>query len=648
MPVLALPDFSKPFTIESDASGQGVGAVLMQEGRPIAYFSQVLGPRAQLKSVYERELMAIVMAVQKWRPYLLGRTFTVITDQKSLKYLLEQRTVSGEHQKWISKLSGYEFEIVYRPGRENGAADALSRRVEGSVLSEISVSTVASYDQLLRDLKTDPEIIALKERLEAQTGEIDGYVLDKGDVRYKGRLVLPRSSDWIPKLFQEMHGGVIGGHGGVQKTYHRIASEFFWIGMRRDIAKMVSECGICQQNKYSTLTPAGLLQPLDLQARVWEDLTMDFIEGLPKSTGYSVILVVVDRLSKSAHFIPLKHPFTAASVATVFIREIVRLHGIPQSIISDRDRVFVSHFWRELFKYQGTLLKRSTAYHPQTDGQTEVVNRSVETYLRCFASTRPKEWVKWLPWAEYWYNTSFHSAIGMTPFKVLYGRDPPSLVSYTRGTAVTLEVDGYLRDRDAILAELRRQLLRAQQIMKERADGKRRDVTYEVGEMVYLKLRPYRQTSVARRGNQKLAPRLNGPFEILERIGQVAYRLKLPPTSTVHPVFHVSQLKRVIGDQVPTRDLPADFAEEAAAVFLPAEVIGTRDIGGQREVLIKWVGLPASEATWEAYDRIRQQFPDFHLGDKVSLWGGGDDTNRDPKTQGRWGRFYSRKGTTGA
>lgn len=418
--------------------------------------------------------------------------------------------------------------------------------------------------------------------------------------------------------------------------------------MRWDIAKMVSECGICQQNKYSTLTPAGLLQPLDLPARIWEDLTMDFIEGLPKSTGYSVILVVVDRLSKSAHFIPLKHPFTAASVATVFIREIVRLHGIPQSIISDRDRVFVSHFWRELFKYQGTLLKRSTAYHPQTDGQTEVVNRSVETYLRCFASTRPKEWVKWLPWAEHWYNTSFHSAIGMTPFKVLYGRDPPSLVSYTRGTAVTLEVDGYLRDRDAILAELRRQLLRAQQIMKERADGKRRDVTYEVGEMVYLKLRPYRQTSVARRGNQKLAPRLNGPFEILERIGQVAYRLKLPPTSTVHPVFHVSQLKRVIGDQVPTRDLPADFAEEAAAVFLPAEVIGTRDIGGQREVLIKWVGLPASEATWEAYDRIRQQFPDFHLGDKVSLWGGGDDTNRDPKTQGRWGRFYSRKGTTGA
>ncbi|GKC97849.1 putative mitochondrial protein [Tanacetum coccineum] len=371
---------------------------------------------------------------------------------------------------------------------------------------------------------------------------------------------IPRTSELIPLLFREMHGGVMGGHEGTQKTYQRLSREFFWIGMRRDVAKLVAECGVCQRNKHSNLSPAGLLQPLSLPQRIWEDLTMDFVDGLPKSKGYSVIMVVVDRLSKSAHFAPLKHPYTAASVATVFLREIIRLHGVPKSIVSDRDRVFVSHFWRELFKYQGTTLKRSTAYHPQTDGQSEVVNRSLETYLRCFASSRPKEWVKWLSWAEYWYNTSYHSGICTTPFKALYGRDPPSMLTYDHGTALTFEVDQYLQERDRMLEELKRQFLRAQQLMKEQADGKRRDVSFSVGDKVYLKLRPYRQGSVVQRANQKLAPRFYGPYEVLERVGMVAYRLKLPPASTTHPVFHVSQLKKVIGNQQVQLDLPATNA----------------------------------------------------------------------------------------
>lgn len=166
-----------------------------------------------------------------------------------------------------------------------------------------------------------------------------------------------------------------------------------------------------------------------------------------------------------------------------------------------RDKVFVSHFWRELFKYQGTTLKRSTAYHPQTDGQTEVVNRSLETYLRCFTSKRPKEWVKWLPWAEYWYNTSYNSVIRMTPFKVLYGRDLPRLVTYDRGIANTADVDQYLQELDRVLEQLRGQYLRAQQVMKMQADVKRRKVTFQVGDRVYLKMRPYRQVTVVKRDN---------------------------------------------------------------------------------------------------------------------------------------------------
>nr|GEY29285.1 hypothetical protein [Tanacetum cinerariifolium] len=373
---LALPDFSKTFTIETDASGYRVRAVLMQEGKPIAYFSQVLGPRAQLKSVYERDLIAIVMAVQKWRPYLLRHKFKVITDQKSLKFLLEQRVVVGEYQRWVSKLSGYDFEIVYRPGSENGVDDALSRRGGDYELSELTVARINSDTSLLQAVRGDSEIVELRTRLLNDGDGLEGYGIVDGDVRYKGRM-----------------------------------------------------------NKYSNLAPARLLQPLNLPKRIWEELSMDLLMGCP----------------------------------------------------SQRDTA-LSWLWSiglELFKYQGTQLKRSTAYHPQTDGQTEVVNHSLETYLRCFSSSKPKQWVKWLLWAEYWYNISFHSSIGMTPFKVLYERDPPTI--------------------------------------------------------------------------------------IVEKVGVVAYRLKLTPTAAIHPVFHVSQLKAVIGDHVAEPELPMGLTEDMDVVCKPVE-----------------------------------------------------------------------------
>lgn len=220
-----------------------------------------------------------------------------------------------------------------------------------------------------------------------------------------------------------------------------------------------------------TMVQGGLLQPLELPNKVWEEITMDFIEWLPRSEGYNVILVVIDRLSKYGHFIPLRHPYTAMTVAASFIREVVKLHGLPESIVTDRDKVFLSHFWKELFRLQGTILKRSTAYHPQTDCQTEVVNCSVETYLRCFTSDTPKQWASWLPWAEYWYNTSYHTATHMTPFKVLYGRDPPHLMYYGQLKTPVSQVDRYLEERDRTLEELKHHLLKAQEMMKKQADA---------------------------------------------------------------------------------------------------------------------------------------------------------------------------------
>ncbi|KAL0549900.1 hypothetical protein IC582_014395 [Cucumis melo] len=325
--------------------------------------------------------------------------------------------------------------------------------------------------------------------------------------------------------------------------------------MKADIKKHCEECLTCQRSKSLALSPAGLLVPLEIPQSIWSDISMDLVEGLPKSSGFEVILVVVDRLSKLyGHFLPLKHPFTAKLVAELFVKEVVRLHGFPLSIVSDRDKIFLSHFWTELFRLSGTKLNKSTAYHPQSNGQTEVVNRGVETYLRCFCNEKPKEWVKWLPWAEYWYNTTFQRSIGMTPFQIVYGRQPPTILSYGSSLSKNSTVEEMLQERDVVLISLREHLRLAQEQMKVYADRKRRNVEFCVGDYVFLRIRPYQQVTVHSRRNEKLAPRFFGPYKIVEK-GPVAYRLQLPESSKIHPVFHVSQLRKLVGqheDSQPT------------------------------------------------------------------------------------------------
>ena len=236
-----------------------------------------------------------------------------------------------------------------------------------------------------------------------------------------------------------------------------------------------------------------------------------------------------------------------------------------------------------------------------------MVNRSVETYLRCFASDQPKQWYRWLAWAEYWYNTSFHTAAQTTPFRILYGRDPPHLIHYGQQTTPVSQVENYLEERDRTLEELKGHLTRAQQLMKQRADGKRRDVQFEVGDMVYLKIRPYRQQTLARRRNEKLSPRYYGPYRVQKRIGEVAYRLELPVTSSIHPVFHVSQLRKAFGDPVTSTKLPPTLTEDMEVSLEPDSLEGVRrGSSGCTEVLIRWKGLPDYEATWEPITTIQQ------------------------------------------
>lgn len=425
-PVLSLPDFSLTFIVECDASSSGIGAVLQQNNRPIAYFSRVLASHHQKLPAYEKELIGLAKAITHWRPYLWGRSFVVRTDHYSLKYFLDQRVTTFPQQHWLSKLLGFDFVVEYRAGRENIVADALSRQTEDAgTLAAISMPQLQLFEDIRALVADSADLQELIRKI--QQGESSNqWSVSNGLVYYKNRVYIPSSSSIANSILAALHNQA---HEGYQKTLKRIATDFYWKGMKIDIQNFVRACNVCQRHKAEHLHPAGVLQPLNIPQQIWSDISMDFIEGLPNSHGKSVLFVVVDRLSKYAHFIPLSHPYTATTIAKVFFDNIFKLHGLPESIVSDRDVAFTSAFWTELFRLQGVKLCFSSAYHPQSDGQTEVVNRTIEMYLRCFTSDKPNKWLTWLPWAEFCYNTGFHTSLKATPFEIVYGRPPPQLLS---------------------------------------------------------------------------------------------------------------------------------------------------------------------------------------------------------------------------
>jgi len=615
-PVLALPDFSQQFIIECDASGLGIGAVLMQGKRPIAYFSQALHGRNLTLSAYEKEMLALVSSVKKWRPYLLGHRFVIRTDHRSLKFLWDQAIATEAQQKWLLKLMGYDFLIEYKKGQDNRAADALSRQTEGT-LSALSAPIPHWIEPIQQEVQQNPDLIALTERIQQQ--ELQGpWHLQNGLIYFKGRIYLNSTSPITAAILSEFHNRT---HEGYQKGLKRIRSIFYWSKMKPQLRHFIKNCDVCQRHKADNTKPAGLLQPLPIPELVWSDISMDFIDGLPASYGRTTIFVVVDRLSKYGHFTPLKHPYTAAQVAQVFFETIFRLHGIPSSIVCDRDPVFTGNFWRELFRLHGTKFNFSSAYHPQTDGQTEVVNRTIEMYLRCFTSSSPRQWAKWLPWVEFCYNTGFHSATKKTPFEIVYGRSPPPLLPYTPGTTRSAAVEETLKTRDVILKEVRQQLLEAQNRMKQVYDKDHKEQEFSEGEWVYLKLHGYRQNSVQRRQHPKLAPKFYGPYRIVKQISPVAYRLALPPKAKIHDVFHVSVLKKWVGVGVPIQDDLPPVVEDRQ--LTPQAILDQRLQQGNPEILVYWKELSPADATWEPLSDFKLRFPTFTLEDKGHFKRGG-------------------------
>lgn len=441
-----------------------------------------------------------------------------------------------------------------------------------------------------------------------------GFSLSQGIIRFKNKVWIANNSALQTRLVAALHSSVIGGHSGSKATYHRVKQLFQWKGMKQDVDTFIKQCQVCQQAKHENIHPGGLLQPLPIPEGAWQDLSMDFVEGLPVSDSSNAILVVVDRLTKYSHFIPLKHPFTAQSVAKSFLDQVVKLHGLPKSIVSDRDKIFTSTFWTTLFSLMKTKMLKSTSYHPQTDGQTERVNQCLEMYLCCAVHESPKKWKAWLPLVELWYNSTFHTSLACSPFKALYGYEANLGLGISLHDQAHSEVVDLLQERETQLSALKQHMTTAQNRMKTQADKNRTDRQFQVGEQVLLKLQPYAQHSLVNRPYPKLAYKFYGPFTIMDRIGAATYKLALPADSQIHLVFHVSQLKPFTPNYTPVfSELPL-VVDLTTQELLPEAILEWRLVkkGGCTipQVLVKWSGIPATSATWEDFYVVQKRFPD--------------------------------------
>ncbi|PKU61488.1 RNA-directed DNA polymerase [Dendrobium catenatum] len=357
-PVLALPNFNQVFEVECDASNVGIGAVLSQGGHPLAFFSEKLNDSRQKYSTYDKEFYAVVRALHHWSHYLLPSEFILFSDHEALRYLQSQNKLKSRHASWVESIAAYHFVLKYKAGQHNTVADALSRR---HLLLQVLQSKVVGFEVLKELYKNDADFQNIWTR--CQTGPHQLFHMKEGYLFRGNQLCIPQNSLRL-ELLTECHAGGLAGHFGRDKTLSMLAENFFWPTMKRDVERYLRSCRVCRIAKTQG-TNAGLYMPLPVPEAPWLDVSIDFVLGLPRTQrNKDSIMVVVDRFSKMVHFVPCTKTLDATHIADLYFREIVRLHGIPRTITSDRDVKFLSHFWKTLWSKLGTRLHFSSTAHP--------------------------------------------------------------------------------------------------------------------------------------------------------------------------------------------------------------------------------------------------------------------------------------------
>lgn len=540
-PVLVLPNFTMAFELHCDVSKTGIGAVLSQLGKPIAFFSEKISGARGRYSTYDVELYAVVQAIKHWRHYLFHKEFVLFTDHDALKHMSSQDKVSSRHASWFAYLQQFTFVIKHKAGSLNKVADALSRR--HSLLSSLHVS-ITGFEVLPELYPSDPFFGKIWRDIQHELHP--DYLIFDGFLFRGTQLCLPDCSLRL-QVIRELHGE---GHVGRDRTIELVIASYFWPTLRRDVERFIVRCGTCQAAKGKS-SNAGLYLPLPIPTQPWTDVSMDFVLGLPRTQrGNDSIFVVVDRFSKMVHFIPCKKTTDALQVATLFFREIYRLHGLPLSIVSDRDSRFLSHFWRSLWKMLRTSLDMSTTYHPQTDSQTEVTNRALGDLLRCLVGDNIRSWDKVLCQAEFAHNHAVNRSTGFSPFRVVYGlvpRGPIDLSVVPDKTRFHGRACDIIDEFVSVHEQVKNNLEASTAKYKAVVDVHRRDVQFKVGDLVWAVLTKDRFPA---NSYNKLKSRKIGPLEILEKINNNAYRLRLPPHMHTADVFNVKHLFPFVADEV--------------------------------------------------------------------------------------------------
>lgn len=582
-PTLAMFNSELPIQIETDASDRAIGACLTQERdgkrHPIAYHSRKMSPAEQNYDIHDKELLAIVVALQQWRVYAEGAPgLTIFTDHKNLLHFTTTKELNRRQVRWSELLGQYKFQIKYTPGKDNGRADALSRRsdyMEGHTPTQHSILR-ENADGTLSANRVEFNVV-----LQVLHDEQEEFPTSRGKLR------VPPEQEI--ECIRKHHDDPTRGHPGISKTTALVQRNYIIPKLREKITDYITKCIECNQDKAARHAPYGKIRFSEPPNQPWQQVTMDFITGLPNSkdpvyqTIYNAILVVVCRLTKYAHFIACQKTISAEQLGYLLLDKVMRHHGVPEVFVTDRDKLFTSKYWKTLVATLGIKGKMSTAYHPQTDGQTERTNQTLETYLRHYVNANQDNWATLLPVAQIALNDLPSDTTKVTPFFANHGRNI-ALPGRPR------ENHPAAHDAMALTAKIIQNITS----MHKRVEGttkqqNKKEPQLKKGDKVYLLTKNLK----TKKPSKKLDRVKVGPFLIAAVIGPVNYKLELPKGTRIHPVFHISLLE-LANQTTPVQTTPLGLEPEEELY----EVEKILKQQGQR-YLVKWKGYPESENTWE-------------------------------------------------